>query len=553
MPPPSQACAGCGSIQSTTPSTQFTQSTQSTTQSTTRSATQSPQSPTDDTAALDRQSDPESCPAPKGDIEDLEARVPKLDLQPTTQSRQQLQARIFELEQRPTIQSHTLLQDKIVDLDRHYSQVVLSLEAEVTDLQDQLAIEVQLRQHAQSEVDRQKQFRADEEADYIAEVDSHKMTKKERNNCVVELQSSNNQRRLQYQRLGVSSTSRKKRLCTALIAERRKARLQTRTAVTTIQQKRFQVHDLLERLQGVTIERDDLQKVQHQSDACKLVMQQLLLCVQIQCIRQSKAHTMIIGTFKNKLSYSELKIKRLKREVEADSVVHEIVSTMALMMSTKATRQTRRHTSFGSKVRSKIERLRHPLRASNVVLAETKLSLDASEQLNGELVRRLDHAQEVQPAMRVLLDVASAKYTRLARWHASLVDKARSKVDQLNLACRCLQTRIDHLALDVSTHREEAGMFRKQVGRLGTAKTRLETQVKNSQKLQSETYHGQQNAKSQIDALQKEIGDYEQAFEITIQSRTDVLIFIHSHFGISDPLCAEEKIKDDLDSQDRLV
>jgi hypothetical protein len=121
QPSPSQACAGCGSIQSTTLSTQFTQSTQSTTQSTTRSATQSPQSPTDDTAALDRQSDSKSCPAPEGDIEDLEARVLKLDLQPTTQSRQQLQAAIFELEQRPTIQSHTLLQDKIVDLDRYYS------------------------------------------------------------------------------------------------------------------------------------------------------------------------------------------------------------------------------------------------------------------------------------------------------------------------------------------------------------------------------------------------------------------------------------------------
>jgi DNA repair exonuclease SbcCD ATPase subunit len=58
---------------------------------------------------------------------------------------------------------------------------------------------------------------------------------------------------------------------------------------------------------------------------------------------------------------------------------------------------------------------------------------------------------------------------------------------------------------------------------------------------------------SQIDALQKEIGDYEQAFGLAIQSRIELLLFIYSHFGIIDPLCTEEKIKDDFASQDRLV
>lgn len=279
----------------------------------------------------------------------------------------------------------------------------------------------------------------------------------------------------------------------------------------------------------------------------------LVLRLQIQCIRQSKAHAMVIDTFKNKLTHTELKIKRLKREAEADSIVHEIVSTMALMMSTKATRQTRWHTSFVSKARSKVKRLEHDLQASNVDLAETKSSLDASEQSNGELVCRLNYAQENQLAMGVLLDAASTKNTRLARWHASFVDKARSKVDHLHLARQSLQIRIDHLALDVDTHRKEAATFRRQADQLGTAKTRLETQVKNSQKLQSETNHEQQNAKSQIDALRKEIGDYEQAFEITIRSRTEVLLFIYEHFGIIDPLCTEEKIKDDFASQGHLV
>ncbi|KAF3049927.1 hypothetical protein E8E11_009338 [Didymella keratinophila] len=451
---------------------------------------------------------------------------------------QALQDRLVELEQRSTPQSRAILQDELFDLDCYYTQGVFDLETEVaslqtkvaslktevTELRHMLAFEEELHLQARRESYRQKQLRAGEEADYIAEVEALKTTKTERNDRVAQLQSPNDQLYLQYQRLGVSSISRKKWFRAALIAERRKASLQTQSAATVIQQKQEEVHGLHELLQRVITDTEDLEKLERQSAASQLVVQQLLLRVQTQSIRQ-----------------------------KANSAVQDVAFMMAVMMSAKAMRQSRWHTSFVSKARSKIQRLERDLQSSNVILAQTQSSLVASEQFNDGLVHRLDQANEVQSAMRVLLDAASTKSTRLARWHASSLDQAHSKFKQSKVEHQSLQKRIDRLELDFSTYRDEAATFRQQIGKLETCKNELETQVKDFQGLQAETDHEQQNASSQIAALRKGIRDYEKAFELTVQSRTEILLFIYGHFGIDHPLCTDETVRGDFASQDELV
>lgn len=442
-----------------------------------------------------------------------------------------------------------LLQDSIVDLDRCYAlgvlvleRTVTSLRAEVTDLEGQLAFEVELRLNAEAEMAKQKQLRADEEADYVAEVESHKETKQERDNRIVELQSSNHRLQSQHRLL----LHHAKRFRTASIAGRRKARLQAQSAAAAIRRERDQKQSLLERLQSVTTENETLEKMQQQSNAVQLVMQQMLLRLQSQSIRQSNAHAMITGVFKNKLVQSGLLFRGLRDGIQAESACKEFALMIAAKMCVKAMRQTRWHNSLVSKARSKIERLERDLQASNDVLAQTQSQLVASSQSNGELTCRLSQAEEVQSAMRFLLDVVSTRSNRLALRHASLVDKGHSRVNQL-------QTRIDGLHLDISTHREKAATFPRQVAELETSKTQLETQVKGLQGLQSETNEEHQEAESKIAALQDQVDDFEKAYELTVQSRADILLFIYDHFNIKNPLCTEETIKEDFASQDELV